>query len=131
VLERVYNKLISELIYDCIARQVIESILIFYRPLCMKKDKTFVLRDKEHIYTLRVDYIYTSVLVSPNLCQSCPLFRSRHYNNENTFEYPLKKETKEGPKFDTDDLFSLGIITFEVELAFSRFKERLKLIRNV
>jgi hypothetical protein len=51
VLERVYNKLISELIYDCIARQVIESILIFYRPLCMKKDKTFVLRDEEHIYS--------------------------------------------------------------------------------
>jgi hypothetical protein len=43
----------------------------------------------------------------------------------------IKKKIKEGPKFDTDDLFSLGIITFEVELAFSRFKERSKLIRNV
>ena len=51
MLERAYNKLISELIDDCIARQAIESILIFYRPLCMKKDKTFVLRDKEHIYS--------------------------------------------------------------------------------
>ena len=47
------------------------------------------------------------------------------------FEYPYKKEIKEGPKFDTDDLFSLGKTSFEVKLAFSRFKERLKLIRNV
>jgi hypothetical protein len=44
----------------------------------------------------------------------------------------IKKEIKEGPKFDTDDLFSLGKNYFEVELAFGRLKEeRLKLIRNV
>jgi hypothetical protein len=43
----------------------------------------------------------------------------------------IKKEIKEGPKFDTMTCLVLERIIFEVELAFGRLKEeRSKLIRN-
>jgi hypothetical protein len=43
----------------------------------------------------------------------------------------IKKKIKEGPKFDTDDLFSLGKNYLSRIGVWQAQRERLKLIRNV